>query len=108
MMKERFTVSMDDDLMVWLDKMVEEKIFLNRSHAVEFCVKQFSTVPIQDIILLHWARGKKEPVFLTDTQIKKLTTIMRGHGFTTKEEATEYVVNNFKEEGNTLNNTSKK
>lgn len=96
-MKDRFTVSMDNDLLEWLDKMVDEKIFLNRSHAVEFCVKQFSTVPIQDIILLHWARGKKEPIFLTDSHIAKLKNIMKEHGFQTKEDATEYIVNNFKE-----------
>lgn len=97
MMKERFTVSMDSGLLEWMDKMIEDKIFLNRSHAVEFCVKQFSSMPIEEVILLLWARGKKEPVFLTDTQISKLKNTMKEHGFHTKEEAAEYIVDSFKE-----------
>jgi len=39
-MKERITVTIDDDLLKWIDKNIETKVFANRSHAFEFLVKQ--------------------------------------------------------------------
>lgn len=38
--KERISVSLDPDLLRWLDTKVEERIFANRSHGMEFLLKQ--------------------------------------------------------------------
>ncbi|MDD5253632.1 MAG: hypothetical protein PHG05_00830 [Candidatus Nanoarchaeia archaeon] len=39
-MKERITVTLDKDLLDWLDKKISQKIFANRSHGLEFLIKQ--------------------------------------------------------------------
>ena len=39
-MKERITITLDKDLLNWLDKKIEEKIFANRSHGLEFLLKR--------------------------------------------------------------------
>lgn len=39
-MKKRITVTLDKELLNWLDKKVEERIFANRSHGFEFLIKQ--------------------------------------------------------------------
>lgn len=38
--KERITITIDDDLLGWLDKKVEAKIFANRSHGFEYLIKR--------------------------------------------------------------------
>jgi len=86
-MKERFSVSMDDDLVKWLDSMVNEKIFSSRSHALEFCVKQFSNLGIENIIMFHWGKNDKEPVFLSSNEIKELKEYKERENIPTMEEA---------------------
>ena len=39
-MKERITITIDKELLDWLDKKVEEKVFANRSHGFEFLIMQ--------------------------------------------------------------------
>jgi len=39
-MKERITITIDKNLLNWLDKKIEEKYFANRSHGFEFLIKQ--------------------------------------------------------------------
>jgi metal-responsive CopG/Arc/MetJ family transcriptional regulator len=39
-MKERITVTIDKDLLDWLDEKVKDKIFANRSHGFEFLIKR--------------------------------------------------------------------
>lgn len=39
-MKERITITLDKDLLNWLDKKIDEKIFANRSHGLEFLLKR--------------------------------------------------------------------
>lgn len=39
-MKERITITLDKDLLNWLDKKIDEKYFANRSHGFEFLIKQ--------------------------------------------------------------------
>jgi metal-responsive CopG/Arc/MetJ family transcriptional regulator len=39
-MKERITVTIDKNLLSWLDKKIDEKYFANRSHGLEFLVKR--------------------------------------------------------------------
>ncbi|MDD5332022.1 MAG: ribbon-helix-helix domain-containing protein [Candidatus Nanoarchaeia archaeon] len=39
-MKERITVTLDKELLNWLDENIEKKIFANRSHGIEFLIKQ--------------------------------------------------------------------
>ena len=34
-MKERITITLDKELLEWLDKKIEDKIFANRSHGFE-------------------------------------------------------------------------
>lgn len=76
-MKERFSVSMDTDLIEWLDKVVNEKIFSSRSHALEFFVKQFSSLGIKKIVLMLWSQGEAEPVFISDSDIKAVDSFAK-------------------------------
>ena len=39
--KERITITIEKDLLEWLDRKVEEKIFANRSHGFEFLILVF-------------------------------------------------------------------
>jgi len=39
-MKERITITLDKELLAWLDKRIEDKIFANRSHGFEFLIKK--------------------------------------------------------------------
>ena len=39
-MKKRITVTLDKELLNWLDKKIQERIFANRSHGFEFLIKQ--------------------------------------------------------------------
>ena len=38
-MKERITITIDKELLNWLDKKIKEKVFANRSHGFEFLIK---------------------------------------------------------------------
>ena len=37
-MKERITITVDQDLLRWIDKKVDAKIYANRSHALEYLI----------------------------------------------------------------------
>ena len=39
-MKERITVTIDKELLKWLDLKTKEKIFANRSHGFEYLIKR--------------------------------------------------------------------
>ena len=39
-MKERITVTIDKELLNWLDKRIADKTFANRSHGFEFLIKK--------------------------------------------------------------------
>ena len=39
-MKERITITIDKELLGWLDKKVAEKVFATRSHGLEFLVNE--------------------------------------------------------------------
>ena len=39
-MKERITVTLDKELLKWLDAKVNDKTFANRSHGFEFLIKK--------------------------------------------------------------------
>ena len=38
-MKERITITIDKELLNWLDERIKEKVFANRSHGFEFLIK---------------------------------------------------------------------
>lgn len=38
-MKERITITINRELLNWLDSKIQERIFASRSHALEFLVK---------------------------------------------------------------------
>ena len=38
MAKEKFSISMDDTLVKWIDNGIKKKKFANRSHALEYAV----------------------------------------------------------------------
>ena len=91
--KDRFSVSMDDDLVKWLDMMVDEKIFSSRSHALEFCVKQLSNFGIENIIMLNYGDGRKEPIFLPSQAFEKIEYIMQKLKLKSADEALSYIIN---------------
>lgn len=39
-MKERITITLDKEILKWLDSKIDEKIFANRSHGLEFLIKR--------------------------------------------------------------------
>ena len=39
-MKERITITVDKDLLDWIDVKIDEKVFASRSHAFEYLIKQ--------------------------------------------------------------------
>ena len=39
-MKERITITLDKELLKWLDSNINEKIFANRSHGFEYLLKR--------------------------------------------------------------------
>ena len=39
-MKERITITLDKELLDWIDKKVEGRIFANRSHGFEFLIAE--------------------------------------------------------------------
>lgn len=39
-MKERITITIDQELLEWLDKRIEKKVFANRSHGLEFLIEK--------------------------------------------------------------------
>jgi len=41
-MKERITLTIDKELLAWVDEKVAQKIFSNRSHALEYLMRQKS------------------------------------------------------------------
>ena len=41
-MKQRITITIDKDLLKWLDKKIKEKTFANRSHGIEYLIKRDS------------------------------------------------------------------
>lgn len=38
--KKQLTITVDPKLVEWLDRMIRQKTFANRSHGVEFCLTQ--------------------------------------------------------------------
>lgn len=38
--KERITITIEKELLEWLDEKVSRKIFANRSHGIEFLIKR--------------------------------------------------------------------
>ena len=40
MTKERITITIDKELLTWIDKNIKDKIFANRSHGFEFLIKK--------------------------------------------------------------------
>jgi metal-responsive CopG/Arc/MetJ family transcriptional regulator len=38
-MKDRITITIDKELLDWLDKKIQERYFANRSHGLEFLLK---------------------------------------------------------------------
>jgi len=39
-LKERITITLDKELLSWIDKKISEKVFANRSHGLEFLMKK--------------------------------------------------------------------
>ena len=39
-MKERITITVEDELLSWVDHKISEKIFANRSHALAYLVRE--------------------------------------------------------------------
>jgi len=39
-MKEKFSVSVDEELLTWLDSKIKSKIFASRSHGIEYALNE--------------------------------------------------------------------
>jgi metal-responsive CopG/Arc/MetJ family transcriptional regulator len=39
-MKDRITITIDKELLDWIDKKIEEKVFASRSHGLEFLIEE--------------------------------------------------------------------
>jgi len=39
-MKERITVTLEKELLDWVDKKIQERVFANRSHGFEFLIAE--------------------------------------------------------------------
>ena len=39
-MKERITITIDKEILIWIDTNIKERIFANRSHAFEYLAKK--------------------------------------------------------------------
>jgi len=77
-MKERFTITIDEKIAAWLDKLSSgEKIFSSRSHAIEFCVTQLMKLGIEKIVLVRWSRDEIEPLFLSKPDIQTIDQLAK-------------------------------
>ena len=87
-MKERFTITIDEKIAAWLDKISsEEKIFSSRSHAIEFCVTQLMKLGIEKIVLVRWSRDEIEPLFLSKPDIQTIDQLAKNRGVSREEGA---------------------
>ncbi|MCP3682412.1 MAG: hypothetical protein GY861_06940 [bacterium] len=41
-MKERITITLDNDILEWIDSKVKERVFASRSHGFEFLIREDS------------------------------------------------------------------
>lgn len=88
LMKERFTITIDEKIASWLDKVSsEEKIFSSRSHAIEFCVMQLMKLGIEKIVLVRWSRDEVEPLFLSKPDIQTIDQLAKKLGVSREESA---------------------
>jgi hypothetical protein len=88
LMKERFTITIDEKIAAWLDKISsEEKIFSSRSHAIEFCVAQLMKLGIEKIVLVRWSRDEVEPLFLSKPDIQTIDQLAKKLGVSREEGA---------------------
>ena len=39
-MKERISITLDKELLDWLDEKIKDKTFANRSHGIEYLIKK--------------------------------------------------------------------
>ncbi len=87
-MKERFTITIDEKIAAWLDKVSsEEKIFSSRSHAIEFCVMQLMKLGIEKIVLVRWGRDEVEPLFLSKPDVQTIDQLAKKLGVSREEGA---------------------
>lgn len=90
-MKKRFSISMDEELVNWIDERVKNKEFSNKSHGMEFCVKTVMDIPERNFLTIQ-ATGKKnkiideKTIFVPDHVLDKLKAEMKYSGFKTLQE----------------------
>lgn len=76
-MKERFSITLDSDLLDWIESLIKEKVFSSRVHAVEFCVAQIKNIGIENIMLMRWGKNEIEPVFLSKNEIQTINRVSK-------------------------------
>lgn len=53
-MKKRITITLEDNVLKWLDENIEKKRFYNYQHAIEYCISQVmneESIPIPEDLL---------------------------------------------------------
>jgi Arc/MetJ-type ribon-helix-helix transcriptional regulator len=73
--KERFSITLDDDLINWIESLIKDKTFSNRVHAVEFCVSEIKKMGIGNIMAMRWE--KTEPIWVSEAETKTIKRISK-------------------------------
>jgi Arc/MetJ-type ribon-helix-helix transcriptional regulator len=90
-MKKRFSISMDEELVDWIDEKVKNKEFSNKSHGLEFCVKTVMDIPERNFLTLQATDEfnkviEENTIFVPDRLLDKLKVEMECKGFKTCQE----------------------
>lgn len=74
-MKERFSVTLDDELLNWIESLTEKKVFASRVHAIEFCVARIREIGIENTMLMGFGKKEMTPVFLPKKDIQTIEKV---------------------------------
>lgn len=96
-MKKRFSVSIDEELVNWIDERVKDKTFSNKSHGLEFCVQTVKDIPERNFLTMNFldkTNGKvidEKRIYVPDQLLENMELIMNINGFKTHQELFDYI-----------------
>lgn len=71
--KERFSITLDEDLLQWIEKLTEKKIFSNRVHAIELCLAIVRDIGFDKLLSIR--EGRTKILYLSETENKIIQRI---------------------------------